>query len=75
MAVTLDKSPCSGAGGKIEGGNPGCSSPLFILLNTVFLPQKTLRIMELSSQSWVILSTRGQLALFGDVFDCPSCGV
>lgn len=60
----------------LEGGNPAYSSPLFILVNAIFLPQSALRILGLScSPLWKILSTGGQLTLFGDVFDCHNCGV
>lgn len=47
------RSPCSGAesgleSGRIGGGSPGYSSPLFILI-TIFPPRSTLRIIQSSS--------------------------
>lgn len=56
-------------GDRMEGGNPGYSAPLFILLDALLLPQSILRITELScSQSWMILSPWRIVGIVGRCF-------
>lgn len=56
-------------GDRMEGGNPGYSAPLFILLDALLLPQSILRITELScSQSWMILSPWRIVGIVGRSF-------